>query len=207
MAKILTRDEHGYINERGASKYWGVTTSKVGGERLWVVNFKIGGVTWGYRANGFKLKEVDAARIAAFLYEKGEATVNSRDQSVAILSADKKYVFKFDLNDTYIYREKAGNQKVYQFQPNLTLPLDDVLPPVAVSLGSVSSFTKSQKVAAEEIIETLAEPKTKAVDSFFKEKEEPSERELIQLITDAVLGGRVNPTAARILISVLEQAA
>lgn len=125
MAKDMLRDDYGYINNRGVSKYWGVTVSKVDGKDIWVVNFKprwAGGVTCGYRPynHDFKLKELDAAKIAAFLYEQGE--YYPIDEEVKIRSVDGKYVFSLKLNDTKIYRQRYTNQKVWE-RPSLTLDL------------------------------------------------------------------------------------
>jgi hypothetical protein len=67
----LKKDQYGYVNGRGKSKYWGVTTApSAHGKDIWIVSVQdYTGTTKTIRSKGFVLQELDAAIIAAHFYE------------------------------------------------------------------------------------------------------------------------------------------
>lgn len=199
LKKEMTRDEHGYINGRGVSKYWGVTVSTSNGRKNWVVSHHPAwsSVTLGHRANGFNLKEVDAARIAAFLFEQS-MYADKAPEPEYVRSADGKYLFAVDPRWSLITRIKnTGTREFYAYKPNLLLPLEDIA-------SMLSEPTKSSTDVAEE--------ENKQILLMLSSLEDqPSavmgDRELINLVTEAVLSKSITQTGARILIGVLEQVA
>lgn len=123
MIKKLERDFHGYINNRGKSKYWGVTTGENSrGKDFWTVSFQDLNCpfksTTTLRASWAEYpKEEDMARIAAMVYEQ-----NCKDYfDKAVLSSDGKWVYWVTPTSTSIYREAYTAQNLYEFVPQLTL--------------------------------------------------------------------------------------
>lgn len=113
-------DGIGYVNGRGKSKYWGVTTGIDGsGRDFWIVSFTpVERVeTFTLHSENFKLKELDAAKIAAYIVENGRSMVNLQD--ARILSHDKQYVLR--IKHTSIYRERYTTQAVYKNKTEVNL--------------------------------------------------------------------------------------
>lgn len=113
----LQRDEHGYINNIGKSKYWGVTTNtSESGSDFWAVSYQPqdGTVTHSLTARDFTLLEVDAARFASAIYETGRRKTSTI--KLKVLCADGKYVMR--LRNNSIYREEYTDQDVYVPNPD-----------------------------------------------------------------------------------------
>ncbi len=118
--KNFVRDEIGYINNRGRSKYWGVTVRQDDTcHDRWMVSYKPsnGEETHSMGAVGFRLKEEDAAKFAAAVYETGQLRQNT--VKLKVLSVDKKFVL-YTRNNA-LYREAYTTQAVYQPAPTVTL--------------------------------------------------------------------------------------
>lgn len=118
--KNFVRDEIGYVNNRGRSKYWGVTVRQdENGKDRWMVSYKPanGDETHSLSAVGFRLKEEDAARFSAAVYETGQD--RQATNKLKVLSVDKKFVLYTRSNN--LYREAHTTQEVFQFAPTLTL--------------------------------------------------------------------------------------
>lgn len=190
MKRIHTMkyDGIGYVNGRGKSKYWGVTTGIDGsGRDFWIVSFTpVERVeTFTLHSENFKLGELDAAKIAAYIVENGRSMVNL--QSAKILSHDKRFVLF--VKNTYIYRERFINQVTYKNKTEVNL-FDAVLQvkPQVASIKVVASI-KPQLVAKEVVVEA------KPVDT-----ESSDIAALAQMILDCNLSAR----ASRVLIAVLQ---
>ena len=203
LKKEMLRDEHGYINGRGASKYWGVTTQTNNGKKTWVVSHgpKWSNVTLGHRSNGFALKEVDAARIAAFLFEQSQYA-DVAPEAVYIRSADGKHLFAVDPKWSIIGRIKnTGNYKTYEFNPTVTLEevVTEGLKQVDVFLERVASKDEARKENQQILLmlENLEEQPGPVMN----------DRELIGLVTEAVLSKSLTKAGAQIMIGVLAQVA
>jgi hypothetical protein len=177
-------DGIGYVNGRGKSKYWGVTTGIDGsGRDFWIVSFTpVERVeTFTLHSDNFKLKELDAAKIAAYIVENGRSMVNLQDAK--ILSHDKQHVLF--IKHTTIYRERFTNQVVYKNKTEVNL-FDAVLQekPQVASI-KVPSLVEKKEVA----------PEPKPVDN-----ESSDIATLAQMILDCNLSAR----ATRALIGVLQ---
>lgn len=128
--KNFVRDEFGYVNNRGRSKYWGVTVRQDENSKdRWMVSYKPsnGEETHSLGAVGFRLREEDAAKFAAAVYETGQLRQNT--VKLKVLSADKKFVL-YTRNGA-LYREAYTTQTVYQPAPTLTLELATAPEPTA----------------------------------------------------------------------------
>jgi len=113
----LKRDEHGYINNIGKSKYWGVTTNtSESGSDFWAVSYQPqdGTVTHSLTARDFTLREVDAARFASAIYETGRRKTST--VKLKVLCEDGAYVMR--LRGNAIYREAYTDQDVYVPNPD-----------------------------------------------------------------------------------------
>lgn len=122
MAKQLIRDAAGYINNRGKSKYWGVTTNEnTNGKDFWVVSYTPSdkSQTITFFPVEFKLTEEEAATIAAFAYENGQGrhTLNGK----AFPSSSNKYELR--VRDTRITKHSL-----------------DVLPPAPAKVEKSGSY-------------------------------------------------------------------
>lgn len=197
------RDSFGYINNRGASKYWGVTTSVVDGKKRWVVSHKPkwSNVTIGHHAASFTLSERDAAKVAEFLFEQSMYST-SAPKAVFIRTADLRNVIYVDPRDSELRRYAYRGQEVYSPTPILTLDLTDTsvvqeAPTVAkLLLNNVPKAVPSPVVDdSDKILVMLDSLK----DTSFTEKE------LIGLVTDAILSGVLSVAGTKLLIGALEQ--
>ena len=113
----LKRDEHGYVNNIGKSKYWGVTTNtSESGSDFWAVSYQPqdGDITHSLTARDFTLREVDAARFASAVYETGRRKANT--VKLKVLCEDGKFVMRVRNNS--IYREAYTDQDVYVPNPD-----------------------------------------------------------------------------------------
>lgn len=113
----LKRDEHGYINNIGKSKYWGVTTNtSESGSDYWAVSYQPqdGTITHSLTARDFTLLEVDAARFASAIYETGRRKAST--VKLKVLCEDGKFVMR--LRNNSIYREPYTDQEVYVPNPD-----------------------------------------------------------------------------------------
>lgn len=197
------RDSFGYINNRGASKYWGVTTSVVEGKKRWVVSHKPkwSNVTIGHHSSSFTLSERDAAKVAEFLFEQSMYST-SAPKAVFIRTADLRNVIYVDPRDSELRRYAYRGQDVYSPTPILTLDLTDTAvvqeaPAVAKLLrNNVPKAVPSPVVDdSDKILVMLDSLK----DTSFTEKE------LIGLVTDAILSGVLSVAGTKLLIGALEQ--
>lgn len=137
----LKRDEHGYVNNIGKSKYWGVTTNtSESGSDFWAVSYQPqdgDATTHSLTARDFTLQEVDAARFASAIYETGRrkaATVKLK-----VLCADGQFVMR--LRGNAIYREAYTDQDVYQPNPDF----DKVEQEVPVTEHDIKQIEKATK--------------------------------------------------------------
>jgi len=177
----MKRDEHGYINNRGLSKYWGVTIS--GDAESWIVSYKPvdDEKTHTMSANDFTLKEVDAARIAAYALDKGcKRNVIMRGEGV--LSADKQWVYYIRGND--IHRMRYSKQKVHV--NDVVVKLFDVAEVVkpAVKPEDMAVLKKAAKKAAK--------------------KPDDKESQRVANLTNLILDGNLSERSTRALIAVLQ---
>lgn len=197
------RDSFGYINNRGVSKYWGVTTSVVEGKKRWVVSHKPkwSNVTIGHHATGFTLKELDAAKVAEFLFEQSMYATTA-PKGVYIRSADMRHVIWVDPRNSELKRLANRGQEVYSPTPILTLDLTDTAvvqeaPAVAKLLrNNVEKGVSSPIVDDSDKILVMLES---LKDNNFTEKE------LIGIVTDAILSGALSVAGTKLLIGALEQ--
>jgi hypothetical protein len=125
----LIRDAHGLINNRGKSKYWGVTTgldAEKNYEDMFVVSYKALDLdqTHTLRPHRFRFTEADAARVAAYVHAKGQMFKNLSNTD-CILSADGKYVFQVFRGSNEVYRQKYKNQILWNPPINVTLVTAD----------------------------------------------------------------------------------
>lgn len=137
---VLGKDEHGYISTRktAKSKYWGVTTRPNGsGHDCWIVSTTDprNGKTVSLGAPAFNLKEVDAARVAACVYDMREGTLKNRGCHL-IRSACGRYALFINhllntIERTYITdnmefvnapKQVAVVEPVAQVEPKLVAP-------------------------------------------------------------------------------------
>lgn len=188
----LKKDEYGYINGRGASSYWGVTTSMVGGKRTWVITFRPSwsDKTLGLRSEGGNIQERDAATVAAWLFENlDDATL--QDVVVRVRSRlNPRRVLCFVPSQGQIWIEAFKNQTLNQLRSDLTL--DEIV----------------------STVESLDDPVAQAVLDLVVEEEEDQnddnsinaldERRLIALINDALFEGSISVRGAKIMIASLE---
>lgn len=86
-------DGHGYISNRGISKYLGVTVNSNPSGRIWKVSFNNNDVesTVSLQAKGFVLSEVEAARIAAAIFDAG--ATRQCLPNIKVKSADGNYFY------------------------------------------------------------------------------------------------------------------
>lgn len=186
-------DGIGYVNGRGKSKYWGVTTGINGsGHDFWIVSFTpVERVeTFTLHSENFTLKELDAAKIAAFIVENGRSMVNL--QSAKILSHDKKYVLF--IKNTYIYRERYTNQVVYKNKTEVNL-FDAVLQ----QKPHVAAIKVPPLVAKKEVEWPTPAKKVESVAEII-DTESSEVAALMQMILDCNLSAR----ASRALIAVIQ---
>lgn len=100
VKRIMISDGIGYINNRGKSKYWGVTVNTHGG---WILSYYPNDSDYTHTASAFnfKISENDLANIAAQIYD-----INSMrsivEGSLKVHSLDGKFVYTIKGN--YIYR-------------------------------------------------------------------------------------------------------
>lgn len=117
MKKMTERDQYGYINNRGRSKYWGVTVSA---DHEWILSYHPvdDDTTHTSSSVGFKIKEHDIALIAAKIYDYGSRR-KFVERDLKVLSADGKWVYT--VRKTNIYREKYTNQAITPDVPAVNL--------------------------------------------------------------------------------------
>jgi len=131
-SKVLPKNEHGYINGRGKSKYWGVTTAvDANGKDYWVVSFQAIDLDMTLTIRpSFKIKEEDAARVAAYVYEQGQKYATL--QSDLILSTCGRYVLHINRTNRQIYKTplKPGMEIYNQSRPSLDEFVTDSVVPV-----------------------------------------------------------------------------
>lgn len=134
MKKMTERDQYGYINNRGRSKYWGVTVSA---DHEWILSYHPvdDDTTHTASAVGFKIKEHDLAVIAAKIYDYGSRR-SFVERDLKVLSADGKWVYT--VRKTKIYRAKFTTQVVTPDVPAVSLfdpgsACDNELPVLKVS--------------------------------------------------------------------------
>lgn len=163
MATLMVKDTNGYLNNRGKSKYWGVTTGQDSkGKNFWVVSFAATDLqqTVTIRPN-FKIKENDAARVAAYIYEQGQSYKDIG--SDFILSEDGKYAMHVNRVNRTIYRNPyKPSMDIYnqvgtrldEFvdttpapQPKSSNLTDDQLFDMFMKLLDKMKFTSEQKLA------------------------------------------------------------
>lgn len=109
--KKLQHDGVGYVSGKGASKYWGVTTSKVNGRKIWIVNAK----EHGHRGQGFDLSELDAAIIASWYYDNFVRRIIPTNQT-SLQSFDGEYLLNirpayYEVHRTKITKPEAPKQQ------------------------------------------------------------------------------------------------
>lgn len=178
--KQLPRDEYGYINNRGRSRYWGVTVAHdPHGKDQWVVSYKPadGSVTHSLRSESFSLSEKDAALIGAAIYESGQ--LKPKTVKLKVLSNDKKWVY--GVRDTVIWRERFTSQVVHQYAPTLTL-LDATAP--------VAATEPTDAVATQRRVKRIAR---KSSDTSYAAK-----------LANMILAGNLSERSTKALIGVLE---
>lgn len=195
------RDSFGYINNRGASKYWGVTTSVVDGKKRWVVSHKPkwSNVTIGHHSSSFTLSERDAAKVAEFLFEQSMYST-SAPKAVFVRTADLRNVIYVDPRDSELRLQKYRGQEIYSPTPILTLDLTDtavVQEAPAVAKLIINHTPKAKPIVddSDKILVMLEGLK----DNNFTEKE------LIGIVTDAILAGALSVAGTKLLIGALEQ--
>jgi hypothetical protein len=114
----MKRDEHGYVNNIGKSKYWGVTTNtSESGSDFWAVSYQPqdgDSTTHSLTARDFTLREVDAARFASAIYETGRRKTST--VKLKVLCEDGLFVMR--LRGNAIYREPYTDQDVYVPNPD-----------------------------------------------------------------------------------------
>lgn len=146
--KNFVRDDFGYINNRGRSKYWGVTVRQDDTCRdRWMVSYKPanGEETHSLGAVGFHLKEHDAAKFAAAIYETGQLRQNT--VKLKVLTTDKKFVL-YTRNNA-LYREAYTTQDVYQPAPTVTL--DEATEPELTQQQVVRKVRRIRKVKGDQV--------------------------------------------------------
>jgi hypothetical protein len=183
-------DGIGYVNGRGKSKYWGVTTGIDGsGRDFWIVSFTpVERVeTFTLHSENFKLGELDAAKIAAYIVENGRSMVNLQDAK--ILSHDKRFVLF--IKHTSIYRERFVNQITYKNKTEVNL-FDAVLPTKPAGTPEVLTALRQ--------FPTQLETKAVVVEAKPVDTESSDIATLAQMILDCNLSAR----ASRVLIAVLQ---
>ena len=189
----MTYDGIGYVNGRGKSKYWGVTTGIDGsGRDFWIVSFTPveRTETFTLHADNFKLNELDAAKIAAYIVENGRSMVSLNDAK--ILSHDKRFVLS--VKHTTIYRSRYVSQAVYKNKTEVNL-FDAVLmtkpDPAPTQAPEVYTWGNFPNQLAKKQVEPVVE----IVDT-----ESSEVAALMQMILDCNLSSR----ASRALIAVIQ---
>lgn len=136
--KKMIRDEHGVVNNRGISKYWGVTVAMNPlGKHYWVISYKPAdrSETVSLRPIDFNLTETEAAKIAAACYDLGQSRTCLN--GLHFLSDNRKNVFT--VRGVEIRKTKYNGREMLYNPPvlnNLFGASDNVVPPVkAVSLA------------------------------------------------------------------------
>lgn len=188
----MTYDGIGYVNGRGKSKYWGVTTGIDGnGRDFWIVSFTpVERVeTFTLHSENFKLGELDAAKIAAYIVENGRSMINLQDAK--ILSQDKRFVMF--IKNTTIYRERYTNQVVYKNKTEVNL-FDVVLQPKPAGTPEILDLLSTAPARPIYVKEKVA-VEVKPVDN-----ESSDIATLTQMILDCNLSAR----ATRALVAVLQ---
>lgn len=148
--KNFVRDDFGYINNRGRSKYWGVTVRQDETSRdRWMVSYKPanGEETHSLGAVGFHLKEHDAAKFAAAIYETGQLRQNT--VKLKVLTTDKKFVL-YTRNNA-LYREAYTTQDVYQPAPTVTLDEGFDATPALTKEQVVRRVRRIRKVKGDQV--------------------------------------------------------
>ena len=187
----MTYDGIGYVNGRGKSKYWGVTTGIDGnGKDFWIVSFTPveRTETFTMHSENFKLGELDAAKIAAYIVENGRS-MNLQDAK--ILSHDKRYVLS--VKNTTIYRSRYVSQAVYKNKTEVNL--FDVVLPEKPATGTPEVLTMLRQFPTQLPETKKVEPVVEIVDT-----ESSEVAALMQMILDCNLSSR----ASRALIAVIQ---
>lgn len=171
MKKPFIRDAHGYVNNRGRSKYWGVTVDTNGG---WILSYfpNDDDITHTASSVGFRISEIDLARIAAKIYENGSRR-KFTESKLRVLSQDKQWVYTIKRNS--IYREAYRNQSITPSAGNVSL--FDVVPEQKPSAPDV----ERQVIMSER--EYIAKILTMILDVNLTE---PTMRELIQILESQI---------------------
>lgn len=195
------RDNFGYINNRGASKYWGVTTSVVDGKKRWVVSHKPkwSNVTIGHHSSSFTLSERDAAKVAEFLFEQSMYST-SAPTAVFIRTADLRNVIYVDPRDSELRLQRYRGQPIYSPTPLLTLDLTDTA--VVQEAPAVAKLIVNQAPKAKPIVDDS--DKILVMLEGLKDNNF-TEKELIGIVTDAILAGALSVAGTKLLIGALEQ--
>lgn len=199
------RDSFGYINNRGASKYWGVTTSVVEGKKRWVVSHKPkwSNVTIGHHSSSFTLSERDAAKVAEFLFEQSMYST-SAPKAVFIRTADLRNVIYVDPRDSELRRYPYRGQDVYSPTPILTLDLTDTA--VVQEAPSIGKLLRNNVTKAEAVAKPIVDDSDKILVMLDSLKDTSfTEKELIGFVTDAILSGALSVAGTKLLIGALEQ--
>lgn len=171
--KMLIKNEHGYVNNRGSSKYWGVSTwtNPSGGKDRWIVSFQILGTTHQKATRSFffqwEASEEDAARVAAYVFDKGQK-LSEMKSSDKIISADGKWYMHISPYENKISRVRVDEyvdivkpepvvKEEPQISPQLTTE-DDVSKSVVDKL-----FTFKFKLLLEHVAQCELTPDQSAV--------------------------------------------
>lgn len=178
MKKPFIRDAHGYVNNRGRSKYWGVTVDTNGG---WILSYfpNDDDITHTASSVGFRISEIDLARIAAKIYENGSKR-KFTESKLRVLSQDKQWVYTIKQNS--IYREAYRNQSITPSAGNVSL--FDVVPeqkPSAPVRTNKAPDVERQVIMSER--EYIAKILTMILDVNLSE---PTMRELIQILESQI---------------------
>jgi hypothetical protein len=109
--KVLVKNEHGYLTNRGKSRYWGVTTGiDAIGKDYWIVSFNALDLnqTVTLRSPSFTLTETDAARVAAYIYEQGQTYAGL--DSNPIRSSCGRYLMHINRTLRSIHRTRYNSE-------------------------------------------------------------------------------------------------
>lgn len=176
--KTLNRDLYGYINNRGRSKYWGVSVTADGD---WMLSYHPVDSTFTHSAapNNFKITELDVANIAAKIYEYGSIR-KFTESSLRVLSLDKRYVFWIRGNT--IFREPYKAQTVTEDKPNNDLFSGSKVEKPVMRIRRVDHTAKNSA------------PKEKVQD----------ESDIVASITKTVLESNLSETSVKVLIAVMQ---
>lgn len=194
----LKQDEYGYINGRGASSYWGVTTSMVSGKRTWVITFRPSWAdkTLGLRSEGGNIQERDAATVAAWLYENMDDG-SLKDVTIRVRSRlNPRRVLCFVPSQGQIWIEAFKNQTLNQLRSDLTL--DEI----------VSTVESLDDPVGQAVLDLVQSEDEQQAEEAFEESEEKvkslCERNLIAMVQNAILEDNISPRAAKLMIASLE---